>query len=64
MKEKEISQKSKSSKMNFTLKSEKTSYNFNLIDKEGELTFKFQNLNEFPIKIYELKIDFEKLKHV
>jgi translation elongation factor EF-4 len=52
MKEKEISQKSKSSKMNFTLKSEKTSYNFNLIDKEGELTFKFQNLNEFPIKIY------------
>jgi len=62
MKEKEISQKSKSSKMNFTLKSEKTSYNFNLIDKEGELTFKFQNLNEFPIKIYELKIDFEKLK--
>ena len=48
--------------MNFTLKSEKTSYNFNLIDKEGELTFKFQNLNEFPIKIYELKIDFEKLK--
>ena len=62
MKEKELSKKTKSSKMNFTLKSEKTSYNFNLIDKEGELTFKFQNLNEFPIKIYELKIDFEKLK--
>jgi hypothetical protein len=62
MKEKELSKKTKSSKMNFTLKSEKTSYNFNLIDKEGELTFKFQSLNDFPIKIYELKIDFEKLK--
>lgn len=54
--------KSVSSKMNFKLKSENNSYDFTLLNKENELTFKFEDLKEFPVKLYELKIDFEKLR--
>lgn len=49
----------KSTKINFTLKSDTISYDFTLINKEEELTFKFEDLKVFPIKIYELKIEFE-----
>ena len=54
----------KSTKINFTLKSDTISYDFTLINKEEELTFKFEDLKVFPIKIYELKIEFEKLKQL
>ena len=54
--------KSVSSKMNFKLKSESNLYDFTLLNKENELTFKFEDLKEFPVKLYELKIDFEKLR--
>ena len=47
--------------VNFTLKSENTSYDFSLITKEDELTLKFEDLKEFPVKLYELKIQFKKL---
>ena len=53
-----------SSKNNFSLKSENTTYDFTLINKEDELTFKFEDLKEFPVKIYELKIEFAKLKEL
>jgi len=59
----ESKQKS-SSKANFTLKSDKTSYDFTIQNQDEELSLKFQDLNEFPIKIYELKIQFEKLKQL
>ena len=52
------------SKVNFTLKAEKTTYDFTILKKEEELTFKLENLKEFPIKLYELKIQFEKLKEM
>ena len=51
-----------SSKASFSLKSENTSYDFTLINKGDELTFKFEDLKSFPIKLYELKIEFEKLR--
>ena len=51
-----------SSKASFSLKSENTSYDFTLINKGDELTFKFEDLKAFPIKLYELKIEFEKLR--
>jgi len=51
-------------KTNFTLKSTTTSYNFSIFSKEDELTFKLQDINEFPIKIYELKINYEKIKQI
>lgn len=53
-----------STKVNFTLKAENTTYDFTLINKGEELTFKFENLKEFPIKLYELKIELEKLKQM
>ena len=52
------------SKVNFTLKAEKTTYDFTIINKEEELTFKVEYLKEFPIKLYELNIQFEKLKEL
>ena len=52
------------SKNTFSLKSENTSYDFTLINKEDELTFKFENLKDFPVKIYELKIKFQKLQEL
>jgi len=52
------------SKVNFTLKAEKTTYDFTILKKEEELTFKLENPKEFPIKLYELKIQFEKLKEM
>lgn len=66
MEEKENSNTKKisSSKVNFTLKSENTSYDFTLITKEDELTFKFEDLKEFPVKLYELKIQFEKFRQL
>ena len=54
----------KSSKINFTLKSENSAYDFTLINKGEELTFKFEDLKEFPVKLYELKIEFEKLRQL
>ena len=51
-----------STKVSFSLKSENTSYDFTLINKGDELTFKFEDLKAFPIKLYELKIEFEKLR--
>ena len=54
----------KTIKINFTLKSDTISYDFTLINKEEELTFKFEDFKVFPIKIYELKIEFEKLKQL
>ena len=66
MEEKENSNTKKisSSKVNFTLKSENTSYDFTLITKGDELTFKFEDLKEFPVKLYELKIQFEKFRQL
>ena len=52
------------SKVNFTLKSENSSYDFTIIDNNKEITLKIEDLKEFPIKIYELKIEFEKLKQI
>ena len=51
-------------KLNFTLKSENVSYDFSISNKDEELTLKFEDLQEFPVKIYELKIEFEKLKQL
>jgi len=53
-----------SSKVNFTLKSENASYDFTIISKDKQLTLKFEDLKEFPVKIYELNIEFEKLKQL
>lgn len=53
-----------SSKNNFSLKSDKNCYDFTLINKEDELTFKFEDLKEFPVKIFELIIEFNKLKEL
>ena len=52
------------SKVNFTLKSENSSYDFTIIDNNKEITLKIEDLKEFPIKIYELKIELEKLKQI
>ena len=49
------------SKINFKLKSEDKAYDFTLSNKE-KVTFKFEDLKEFHVKIYELTIDFDKLK--
>ena len=56
------SKKVASSKINFKLKSETSAYDFTLSNKDKEITFKFEDLNEFPVKIYELVIDFDKLR--
>jgi hypothetical protein len=64
MKESASAPVAKSSKISYTLKSENSSYDFTLINKEEELTLKFEDLKEFPVKIYELKIEFEKLKQL
>jgi hypothetical protein len=40
------------SKVNFTLKSENSSYDFTIIDNNKEITLKIEDLKEFPIKIY------------
>ncbi len=53
---------SATTKVNFSLKSEKEAYDFTLINKGEELTFKFETVEWFPINLYELKIQFEKLK--
>ena len=52
------------SKVNFTLKSDNSSYDFTILENNKELTLKIEDLKEFPIKIYELKIEFEKLKQI
>ena len=52
------------SKVNFTLKSDKSSYDFTILENNKELTLKIEDLKEFPIKIYELKVEFEKLKQI
>ena len=64
--EKEETKESKkiTTKNTFSLKSENASYDFTLINKEDELTFKFENLKDFPVKIYELKIEFQKLQEL
>ena len=51
-------------KFNMTLKSDNVSYDFSISNKDEELTLKFEDLQEFPVKIYELKIEFEKLKQL
>jgi len=51
-------------KNTFSLKSENASYDFTLINREDEITFKFENLKDFPVKIYELKIGFQKLQEL
>ena len=51
-------------KIKFTLKSENSSFDFTIIDTTKELTLKIEDLKDFPIKIYELKIEFEKLKQI
>ena len=56
------SKKVPSSKINFKLKSENNVYDFSLSNKEKEITFKLEDLKEFPVKIYELVIDFDKLR--
>ena len=63
-KEAQSSEKKSSSKINFSLKTENTTYDFTLVNKDGELSLKFQDLNEFPVKIFELQIAFEKLKEL
>ena len=49
-------------KLNFTLKSEKTSYDFTLTKKDEELNFKIEDLKDFPAKLYQLKIQFKDIK--
>ena len=49
-------------KLNFTLKSEKSSYDFTLIKKDEELDFKIEDLKDFPSKLYQLKIQFKDIK--
>ena len=56
------SKKVASSKITFKLKSETSAYDFTLSNKDKEITFKLEDLNEFPVKIYELVIDFDKLR--
>ena len=56
------SKKVPSSKINFKLKSDNNSYDFTLSNKEKEIKFKFEDLKEFPVKIFELVINFDKLK--
>ena len=51
-------------KLNFILKSENTSYDFSISNKGEEITLKVEDLQEFPVKIYELKIELEKLKEL
>ena len=58
---KTVSKNIPSSKINFKLKSENKAYDFTLSNKE-KVTFKFEDLKEFHVKIYELTIDFDKLK--
>ena len=64
MKESASAPTAKSSKLNFSLKSDNASYDFTLMNKDDVLTLKFEDLKEFPVKIYELKIGFEKLKQL
>lgn len=56
--------KSSLSKMKFNIRSGNSLYDFTLIYKNDEFTFKFEDLKEFPVKIFELIIDFEKLKQL
>ena len=64
MKESASAPTAKPSKLNFSLKSENASYDFTLFNKDDELTLKFEDLKDFPVKIYELRIQFEKLKQL
>ena len=52
-------------KINFTIKSdENESYKFTVFNEEDDITLILENLKEFPIKIYELKISLKKLKEM
>lgn len=59
-----MSDHSKTTKESFSLKSENSSYNLTIITKGEEITFKFEDLKEFPIKLYELKMEFEKFRQL
>jgi hypothetical protein len=50
-------------KLKFSIKSDsKKSYNFTIFNKEDTLTFFFEDLADFPVKVYELKITLKELK--
>ena len=55
---------SSSAKFNSTLKSENASYDFTLIKKDGEITFKIEDLKVFPAKLFQLKTQFKDLKQL
>lgn len=39
-------------------------YNFTLFNKEDDLTFNFEDIKDFPVKIFELKISLKELKEL
>ena len=50
-------------KLKFSIKSDsKKSYNFTVSNKEDTLTFFFEDLADFPVKVYELKITLKELR--
>ena len=52
-------------KLSFTIKSDSNeSYKFTIYNEEDDLIFIMENLKEFPIKKYELKISLKKLKEM
>ena len=52
-----------SKKLKFNVKSEsKKSYNFTLFNKEDDVTLIFEDLADFPMKMYELKTKLKELK--
>ena len=52
-----------SNKLKFNVKSEsKKSYNFTLFNKEDDVTLIFEDLADFPMKMYELKTKLKELK--
>ncbi len=52
-----------SNKLKFSIKSDsKKTYNFTIFGQEDNLTFILEDLEDFPMKIYELKITLKELK--
>ena len=51
-----------SKKMNFTIKLKDDKYKFTIFNKGDDITFKLENMKDFPVKIYEAKISLKELK--
>ena len=48
-----ITSEENSKKMNFIIKLKEDKYKFSIFNKEDNITFKFENIKDFPVKIYE-----------